>query len=393
MSESIFGKCVILNNKKYKVVEPLNNKNGFISLRNMITGEYLKKHDSIFGEFPGLKVNTTKKVFKYYVVDGSFLNLFYVSNNDTYSLFTKGEKTSISLTEKSNYQYMSVDLQLQIDSCMDKIQVLNESIDKLTSIILYNNPITNVPPAVGPARDFQLKCLHVLIEFDKICRQLGIEYWLTSGCLLGALRHGGFIPWDDDIDVGMMYDDFIKLKEFFVLHNQFADPEFLNRNKKILKSDFSQIDVNNLYLQNFFPASYKLKSSLFENPNPLVEIFVFYHKPNDVNDKEFLSKFKNLRSVSKKILVNDPNNRVIYRDFVEKGLSEISSKTPGEAVFLGLQTSSGRYLERLYNDIFPTTEILFEGRKFLAPRRYFNLLKNDYGNFYEYPVISKHFVV
>ncbi len=41
----------------------------------------------------------------------------------------------------------------------------------------------------------QLRLLDMLVAFDKICRQYDIEYWLDSGTLLGAFRHGGFIPW------------------------------------------------------------------------------------------------------------------------------------------------------------------------------------------------------
>ena len=51
----------------------------------------------------------------------------------------------------------------------------------------------------------------LLFDFSELCKQLGIEYWLMFGSLLGAVRHGGFIPWDDDLDVGMTRDDAQKL--------------------------------------------------------------------------------------------------------------------------------------------------------------------------------------
>ena len=52
--------------------------------------------------------------------------------------------------------------------------------------------------------------LGILCEFDKVCKQLGVNYTLSSGTLLGAVRHGGFIPWDDDIDVAMLRKDYNK---------------------------------------------------------------------------------------------------------------------------------------------------------------------------------------
>ena len=51
--------------------------------------------------------------------------------------------------------------------------------------------------------DVQGKLLGILRAFDTICRKYDIEYFLTGGSALGAIRHNGFIPWDDDIDLGM----------------------------------------------------------------------------------------------------------------------------------------------------------------------------------------------
>lgn len=60
-------------------------------------------------------------------------------------------------------------------------------------------------------REVQLVQLRSLKKLDEICRRHGIRYWAVYGTLLGAIRHGGFIPWDDDLDIGILREDFEKL--------------------------------------------------------------------------------------------------------------------------------------------------------------------------------------
>ena len=53
--------------------------------------------------------------------------------------------------------------------------------------------------------------LELMDELDRVCREQGITYFLAYGSLLGAVRHGGFIPWDDDMDVVMLRADYERL--------------------------------------------------------------------------------------------------------------------------------------------------------------------------------------
>lgn len=62
-------------------------------------------------------------------------------------------------------------------------------------------------------RRLQLVELGILKDIDQVCRANGITYFLDSGTALGAVRHGGFIPWDDDIDIGMPRDDYERFLE------------------------------------------------------------------------------------------------------------------------------------------------------------------------------------
>lgn len=60
-------------------------------------------------------------------------------------------------------------------------------------------------------RPLQLKILETLKILDKVCRTHGLRYYITAGTMLGAVRHGGFIPWDDDLDIAMPRPDYDKL--------------------------------------------------------------------------------------------------------------------------------------------------------------------------------------
>ena len=74
-------------------------------------------------------------------------------------------------------------------------------------------------------KEIRRRLLGILIELDEFCSENNIKYYLCAGTLLGAVRHKGFIPWDDDIDICMSRPDYDKLlsisKENDTFHNHY----------------------------------------------------------------------------------------------------------------------------------------------------------------------------
>ena len=112
-----------------------------------------------------------------------------------------------------------------IKICGFKLRILKpENKKRISSLDIssYGN-VRDIPPADGFLRDYQLCLFTILKEFDRVCAVNNIRYWLSGGTLLGAVRHGGFIPWDDDVDVDMMRQDYKNFIETF--NNSTTNPD------------------------------------------------------------------------------------------------------------------------------------------------------------------------
>ena len=81
---------------------------------------------------------------------------------------------------------------------------------------------------VEELRRIQEKKIEILVDVVKFCNENNLIYWLDSGTLLGAIRHGGFIPWDDDIDIILPKKD----AKFLEKNYKSKDFEILNTNEE-----------------------------------------------------------------------------------------------------------------------------------------------------------------
>ena len=114
-------------------------------------------------------------------------------------------------------------------------------------------------------REIQKGTLGVLIELDKVCKELGVKYFLIWGTLLGAIRHNGYIPWDDDLDIAMFPEDYRKLCSYLCgndteleIHNMDTCPECFYNIARVCEKEHILKFKNKKYTSGLFIDIYVL---------------------------------------------------------------------------------------------------------------------------------------
>ena len=253
-------------------------------------------------------------------------------------------------------------------------------------------------------RKAQLLMLKILKEVHKICEENNIKYFLSDGTLIGAIRHQGFIPWDDDLDIGMLREDYEKfckiapqiLSENFILQNFQTDKGYgLQFGKVILKNTvwIEQVAKNTnrqwsgIYI-DIFPYDNITENKKMQKLINRLYIFIqglILIKFKYINISNYESMAKKLKYVLKKIyLCTISKKLLIYiRDSICKRYLN-KSKT--------LVTKYGGNFyknQNPYNFYKDLTLQNFEDTSFYIPKNYDKILKNLYGNYMEIPPIEK----
>ena len=134
------------------------------------------------------------------------------------------------------------------------------------------NDHNNYDKKMNRLRELQLTELEILKTVDRTCKDLGLTYFLDGGTLLGAVRHGGFIPWDDDIDIVMPYKDYEqfitygqqKLGDKFFVQNMETDPNF--------NLSFTRVRLNGTTCMNSYQINWKVHHGVWIDVFPIVPL-------------------------------------------------------------------------------------------------------------------------
>ena len=238
------------------------------------------------------------------------------------------------------------------------------------------------PKATGQLRKMQLLELYLMKELKKICSQLGIEFWLHGGSALGAYRHKGFIPWDDDVDVGMMREDFDKLTEYVNKNsNKFEILAFYNANtaSKVMKFTFKNVK-GGVYV-DIFPYDW----CSYDNHEALWREWL-------KDKKELVEKLRKLNIVRRsyeKDLPVDVLNKIedICRPYKTKYMN-LSGKT---AICSAIEQIGARGHKRIYQyeKMFPLKPVEFENDEFFVMNDLEGFLRGHYGkNYMKFPLLQ-----
>jgi len=210
---------------------------------------------------------------------------------------------------------------------------------------------------MGVNKDYELEKIHELelriaCEIKRICEKNNIRYFLTAGTLLGAVRHAGFIPWDDDMDIGMLREDFIRFEE--VCKTQLGEEFFLQTwdSDSDYPYSFAKVRLNGTHIEEAFSQEGHSHDGLF------VDIFPFDNAPDDEKLRKKHARqyffYKRLLWVKKGYGTNMKSEsfRQLVRFYLFKLISLFFSYERGKAKFYKIQTK--------YNNI-PTKKVVTDG--------------------------------
>ena len=218
----------------------------------------------------------------------------------------------------------------------------------------------------GILRKAQLIMLDMLIEFDAICKKHQLQYWLDSGTLLGAVRHQGFIPWDDDIDLSMSIEDYNKFLK--IAQSELSSEIFLQTSEtdKNFKFDYIKLRSNKARIVEFHEKDKQIKyhQGVFVDIFPMLTI-----ENTQANKKLYHRTLKEIRDVSSTSLhtpngEDDPVKRArLIASLKEKHQGWKNDKT--KVIYGGEMPDVAAWFD--IDNVFPLTTMEFEGLSFPTP--------------------------
>ena len=289
------------------------------------------------------------------------------------------KKTYDKKTKHYRYNVLGIKFSVQNKKAINKeIQQMRKEIDSLYNIINFTTNLSELPPARGQLREAQLKCLKILDVIDAICKENGFKYWLDFGTLLGAIRHKGFIPWDDDLDICMLRSDYDKilpiLKDYFAKNDTWFVRDYVDgfNNFQIRVRD-NEINLG----LDIFPVDTYNAPELTEDLRLEIE-----RKLSEAKIL-FKNKYKSRFATEQDAMIAKADIRQIQKDF---GLVDASPEIKAPVLFYAMDFPHAHGYNVFNNSrIFPLKNIEFEGRLCPCPNEYLEHIAAIFGDYDKFP--------
>ncbi|MCQ2381252.1 MAG: LicD family protein [Acidaminococcaceae bacterium] len=239
--------------------------------------------------------------------------------------------------------------------------------------------------------------VEILKEIDKICLRHNLQWWIEDGTALGAVRHKGFIPWDDDCDIGMMRSDYEKfakyavqeLPEGFLFQNRDVDPKYKRYIPKVRKKGTKLVEfnesVNEPYNQGIFVDIF-VWDYFYSFDKPLNKLFTYMP---DLRQKRKKYPRGDWHRMLLSILTGIPYALHSLGETIYKLVNRCYRKNKNAPlVSYEIHVSDNHFYSQ--DIMFPLQrEIEFEGNYFPMPAKPHEYLTELYGDYMQLPPLEE----
>ncbi|WP_323735644.1 LicD family protein [Methanosphaera sp. ISO3-F5] len=309
--------------------------------------------ENIYNYFPALKahlLNINNKNLDTTIND--VLNYF---DNQKQLNEIKSLETTVQLLNKRNEE-----LFLKLAEQQNETNQIIDSYNFLFNTLFKYNKI-EPKKLVKQSRELNMQLLDFI---ENVCKKYNLQWWLYGGTLLGAIRHKGFIPWDDDCDIKMMREDYEKFLQ--IIGHEIEEHNLTG----VMEANTTTKTIDDVFLP-FIKLNYWVDKHLYA----FIDIFPTEYLKTEVHDLKTVFRVETNRMVGR-LRAGEDRKTVINEASERLGVS----KTKTNRIICGIEDSILAVHD--YDTVFPLTKIQFENREYPCPNHYIRYISELYGDDY-----------
>lgn len=255
---------------------------------------------------------------------------------------------------------------------------------------------------VTDIREIQQMELGIMEYIHEVCQKIGVKYFLAYGSLIGAVRHKGFIPWDDDMDICMLREDYEKLQDYLIANPDERYEVMSYKNNLNYVYPFMKVQDNQTYL---LEEDVRIDS----NMGIYVDIFPVDGYEDDSVFKDKMTRLIKKRQLSCYTFKGITNTKSLLNSLIRYISVIIFYFTNTNKYIRGIdELAKSRKVDDyelvdylIYKDMHKpvwkrewleqTIMGVFEGKEFMIPKNYHEILTSDYGDYMQLPPVELRF--